>query len=257
MIHERIYLDERDSRVYLDTYVSDYRNFTRDAMIIIPGGGYSNICVREREAIALAFLAKGYNAFVLNYRVGTQKDVYPCQLIDAARAVLHVKRNAEKYNINPDRVFAVGFSAGGHLAGSLAVLYSDRAVLDALSATADEVRVKGVILAYPVVSAKYPTHEASFENLCGMPFAEIPSELREKCSLEEQVSESSVPAFIWHTATDTCVPPYGSIALATEYIKKKIPVTLRIYPYGIHGIALANKLCESCNLGGQMLAFEA
>ena len=96
MIHERIFLDGSDSRVYIDTYVSDVRNFVRDAMLVIPGGGYSNVCQeREGEPIALAYLSKGYNAFVLNYRVGEQGDAYPKQLIDAARAVLHIKREIE------------------------------------------------------------------------------------------------------------------------------------------------------------------
>ncbi len=243
MIHERIFLDESDSRVYIDTYVSDVRNFVRDAMLVIPGGGYSNVCQeREGEPIALAYLSKGYNAFVLNYRVGSEGDAYPKQLIDAARAVLHIKRNAKEYNINPERVFAVGFSAGGHLAGSLALWYKHAPVLEALGVSAEEIRVKGVVLSYPVVSALYPTHEHSFANLAGMPFEDITDEQKAKFSLETSVTEDSPAAFIWHTATDRCVPPYGSIALATEYIKKRVPVTLRLYPYGIHGISLANKI---------------
>ena len=242
MLHERIYLDETDDRVYLDTYVGDIRNFARDAMLVFPGGGYRNVCSdREGEPIALAYLAKGFNAFVLNYRVGKEGDVYPKQLIDAARAVIHIKANAEKYNIDPDRIFAVGFSAGGHLAGSLGLMASRPEVLDALGATKEDVKIKGMVLSYPVVTALADTHIRSFERLSGFPFDEIPDDLRRKYSLETCVDENSPAAFIWHTATDASVPPIGSLSLCAKYIEKKRPVALRIYPYGCHGIALADK----------------
>ena len=242
MLHERIYLDETDDRVYIDTYVGDIRNFARNAMLVLPGGGYGNVCTdREGEPIALAYLAKGFNAFVLNYRVGQEGDVYPCQLLDAARAVLFIKKNAEKFNINPDRVFAVGFSAGGHLAGSLGLMAKDKEILDTLGATEDELSVKGIVLSYPVVTAMTDTHRRSFERLTGMPFDEIPESMRRKLSLEERVEENSPAAFIWHTATDNSVPPIGSLKLCSKYIEKKFPISLRIYPYGCHGIALADK----------------
>ena len=107
MLTERIYLSD-DKRAWLDTYVSEFKPYRRDAMLVIPGGGYRSVCSdREGEMVALGYFAKGYNAFVLNYRVAEEGDVYPRQLLDACRAVLHIKANAEKYNINADRVFAV------------------------------------------------------------------------------------------------------------------------------------------------------
>lgn len=242
MLHERIYLDETDDRVYMDTYVGDIRNFARNAMLVLPGGGYRNVCTdREGEPIALAYLAKGFNAFVLNYRVGQEGDVYPKQLLDAARAVMYIKKNAERFNIDPERVFAVGFSAGGHLAGSLGLMASRPEVLEALGATKEDVKIKGMVLSYPVVTALYNTHINSFQRLSGMPIEEIPEDLKKKYSLEECVDENSPAAFIWHTATDNTVPPIGSLKLCAKYIEKKLPVSLRVYPYGCHGIALADK----------------
>jgi acetyl esterase/lipase len=212
-------------------------------MLVIPGGGYSTVCSdREGEPIALAFLAKGYNTFVLNYRVGdSEKDVYPAQLLDACRAVLTIKENAERFNINPDRIFAAGFSAGGHLAGSLALLSTDKTVLGTLGVTADRLKIKGVVLCYPVVTALADTHRGSFERLFGIPFDKIPLEIKKKLSLEENVSESSPPAFIWHTAEDKAVPITGSLSLAEKYAQHGVPVSLHIYPYGCHGIALGDK----------------
>jgi predicted esterase len=163
------------------------------------------------------------------------------ELLDACRAVLHIKANAERYNINADRVFAVGFSAGGHLAGSLALLSGDKLVLDTLGVSREDVAVKAVVLSYPVVTALENTHRGSFENLTGMPFDKIPDELKRKYSLEENVTESSPPAFIWHTAEDKTVPVIGSLMLAASYAAKDVPVSLHVYPYGCHGISLATE----------------
>lgn len=242
MLHERIFLDPNDDRVYIDTYVADNKTLLHDAMLIIPGGGYSSVCTaREGEPIAFAYLKKGYNCFVLNYRVNMVP--YPAQLIDASRAILHIRENAEKYSVNPKCVFAVGFSAGGHLAGSLATLHNDPNVLSALGIAEGANRPDGVVLSYPVVSAMYATHHGSFINLLGgKEFQEITEEEKKKLSLEYHVNEKSAPAFIWHTAEDTVVPPFGSLVLAAEYVKAGVPVKMNLYPYGAHGVALANEV---------------
>ena len=240
MQHERIFLDSADDRVYIDTYVANNRTFLHSAMLIIPGGGYSQICTeREGEPVAFAYLEKGFNCFVLNYRVN--KDPYPSQLIDASRAILHIRDNAEKYCIDPNRVFAVGFSAGGHLAGSLAILHNDPDVLSALGISEGDNCPDGVVLGYPVVSAMHPTHHGSFINLMGgKEFQDITEEEKKNLSLEVHVNEKSAPAYIFHTAEDAVVPAFGSLALAAEYVRAGVPVKFNLYPYGPHGIALAN-----------------
>ena len=246
MLHERIYLDKGDGMVYIDTYVANDRKRARDAVLVIPGGGYSQVCTdREGEPIALAYVAKGLNAFVLNYRVTSGDEVhpYPAQLIDASRAIVYIKRHASELGIDPERVFAVGFSAGGHLCGSLAILHSDERVLAELGICTGENKPRGAILAYPVVSAfDKGTHRRSFENLAALPFDEISEEQKRELSLECNVTEDSAPLFIWHTAEDTVVSPRGSLMLAESCIDARRPVTLRLYPYGCHGTALANEI---------------
>ncbi len=247
MQHERIYLDKDHPEVYIDSYVADNRTALRDAMLVIPGGGYSQVCtLREGEPIAFGFMALGYNCFVLNYRVNNVP--YPAQLTDASRAILHIRENAEKYNINKNRVFAVGFSAGGHLVGSLGILHSDRAVLDTLGINEGDNRPDGVVMCYPVVSALMPTHKPSFEHLTGgTPFDEIPEETKRALSLEVNVNKSSAPAFIWHTALDALVPTNGSLALTQSYVDAGLPVMMKLYPYGPHGLALSNKFTAEGN----------
>lgn len=246
MKHERIFLDPSDDRVYIDTYITEEQSVIRDAMLVIPGGGYAGVChEREGEFVGLAYIARGYNAFVLNYRVGT--DRYPSQLIDASRAIVYIKRHAAEFGIDPERVFACGFSAGGHLAGSLAILWNEPMVTEALGISGGENRPRACVLAYSVVSAWLDTHKPSFENLLGVPFADISDEVRDRVSLEKNVNDSCAPLFIWHTAEDEGVPPIGSLTLCAKYIEQGLPVSLHIYPYGPHGLSLADRYC-ACGL---------
>ena len=246
MLHERIYLDKDDDRVYIDTYVVNDKSYKRDAMLVIPGGGYNAVCTeREGEPIALAYVAFGMNAFVLNYRVGGVGDVFPKQLIDAGRAIIYIKENAERFGIDPERVFTVGFSAGGHLSGSCAIMYDAPEVKEALGVTADENKPCASVLGYPVVTANTEiTSQNTFKRLLGKPFSEITDAERKRFSLETAVNERSAPMFIWHTAQDTGVPVNGSLMLAQAAKDAGVNVTLHVYPYGPHGVALATKITE-------------
>ena len=245
MYNERIYLDPNDERVYIDTYVA-HTSSACPAMLVIPGGGYEMVCSdREGEPIALAFVERGFNAFVLNYRVDS--DRYPSQLIDASRAIVYIRDNAEKLSCDPDRVYAVGFSAGGHLAGSLAILNADEEVLSTLGIEKGRNRPNAAILSYPVVSAMLPTHSGSFRNLLGAEPCELTGEERSRVSLECNVTPESAPLFIWHTSEDEAVPTNGSLALAAKYISLGLNVMLHLYPYGPHGVALGNEVTEAGN----------
>jgi len=241
MINERIILSD-DGRAYLDTYATfNTSGKLREAILIMPGGGYHGVSPREAEPIALAFAAKGYNTFVLQYRVGQVGDVYPRQLIDAARAMLHIRENAEKYGIIKEKVAVLGFSAGGHLAGSLATMYDEPELLSALGVEPSCIRPSAAVLCYPVVTAYEPTHKGSFKNLLGKEFEEITDAEREKFSIEKRVNLNTPPMFIWHTAKDKGVPAAGSLRLTEKLIELDIPVTTRIYPYGGHGLSLGNE----------------
>ncbi|MBQ8371648.1 MAG: alpha/beta hydrolase [Clostridia bacterium] len=246
MKHERIFLDKSDDRVYIDTYVADDTGFKREAMLVIPGGGYQMVCYwREGEPVALRYFAEGFNTFVLSYRVNG--DRYPSQLLDASRAIVYLKDHADELGIDPEKIYACGFSAGGHLAGSLAILHKDREVLDTLGVPMGYNRPRACVLCYPVVTAAHDTHGGSFLSLVGKPVDEFTEDEKKKYSLERNVDSDSAPVFIWHTAEDQAVPPVGSLMLAKEYIDAKIPVALHLYPYGPHGIALGNKITVSDN----------
>lgn len=242
MIYEKIYLLPGNEDAYLETYVADRLPCnTPKALLVIPGGGYGGVCSdREGEPIAQAFMPYGFNCFVLHYSVAGKR-IFPSQLIEASAAVKYIKDNAERYNINPDKVFAIGFSAGGHLTGTLGTLWHRREVYDVLDMPFGYNRPTGVMLIYPVITGNPAfSHAGSFMNLLGTdePSADALSEV----SLEKQVDERSSPAFLVHTANDEVVKVQNSLLMAEAYAAAGLPFELHIYPDSPHGMALGNEI---------------
>lgn len=241
MIYEKIFLDENDENVYLEAYAPDKtQNFVRDGVLVIPGGGYEQVCSdREGEPIAFDFIQKGCAAFVLHYSV-KDKALFPRPLIEASKAMKYIKDNATHYGIDPERVFATGFSAGGHLCASLGILWHRKEIYDSVPMEYGYNKPKGIMPIYPVVSAMVPTHAGSFNNILGK---DNPSEEEKtKYSLEFSVDENSSPAFIVHTSDDNAVPVFNALALANAYASKNMQFELHIYKTGAHGMALANEI---------------
>ena len=254
MKHERIYLDA-EHEVWIDTYVAA-SEVKRDAILVIPGGGYGCVCTdREGEPIALSFFAKGLNAFVLNYRVVGNTEAgkagktvtYPAQLIDAGRAMLYIREHADELSVNPERVFAVGFSAGGHLCGSLATMFEYPEITEYFGERAVGIRPTAAVLAYPVVAAFEKAHFGSFVNLLGKPYSEITDEEKRKFSIDSAANEKSSPMFIWHTVEDNLVPVENSLRLGMALQNLGVPYMMELYPYGPHGLALSNEITECGN----------
>jgi len=237
MIFERVKLDV--GKAELEIYRGDELK-NAPAILVIPGGGYGCICSdREGEPIALAYLSRGYNAFVLHYSVGKDAPIN-CPLAEASAAMAYIRRNAEKLGVDVKKVYAVGFSAGGHLCGSLGTLWHREEIMEKAGIEYGENRPKAVVLQYPVITAFGKAHFNSFYNLLGT--REPTTEQLEYYSLEKHVDERSAPAFILHTAGDQAVPVENSLYIAEAYADAKIPFELHIYPFGPHGLALANEV---------------
>lgn len=238
MRYERIELNEN---AYMTTYIADKtENFTRKAILVIPGGGYAGIASREGEPIALAFMPYGYNAFVLNYSVKDKP--FPQQLIEASMAVKNIRDNAEEYNIDPDNVYVVGFSAGGHLAATLGTLWHRPEIYDAIDMPRGYNKPNGMMLIYPVINSQY--HYLSFENLF---LGDVTDEKLSEVAINKVVDENSSPAFIMHTSNDQIVNIKNSLCLADVLAEKGIKFEMHIYPDAPHGVALGNEITECGN----------
>ncbi len=240
MIHQTVQLCPDAPHVTLKTYLYDTRNKKSDAILVIPGGGYSNVCAdREGEDVALAFSVLGLKAFVLTYST-KEKAKFPRPLIEASLAMAHIRENAEAYGINPDRVFVVGFSAGGHLAGSLGTMWHKQCIYDATGMPYGLNRPTGMILCYPVLCYFDKTHKGTFYNAFG---TKEPTEAQiNELSVERNVDERTCPAFLLHTSDDSAVNILNNVYMQEALAKHNIPFEAHIYPHGPHGIALANEV---------------
>ena len=253
MLCETIYLREKegDMSVRLETLVSKRDGDMsyikpRDAVIVLPGGAYVFHAEREAEPVAKQFLAHGFNAFILYYSIGEGEGgaAFPRPVVDVSMAIAHIRRNAEKYNINPERIFVCGFSAGGHLSGSVGTFWNrDWAAFEGMKK--GENRPAGVILSYPVTTLGEFSHETCRNVICGT--SEPSQEAMDAYSLEKQVTEDTVPHFIWQTETDDCVPVENSLLLASALIAKRVPTELHIYPKGPHGMSVSNGEVDNGN----------
>ena len=242
-----VQLRENNENITLTSYIADgVAGYNAEAILVIPGGGYANVCTeREGEPIALAFAARGYNAFVLHYSVGANAK-FPAPLVDVSMAIAYIKRHSEEFKINPDRIFVTGFSAGGHLTAMIGTMWNHEDVYKNTDIAFGENKPCGCMPIYPVITASEgECHLGSFQNLIG---SQNPSkEELEYFSLENRVSQETVPMFITSTATDALVPVQSSLYLATALCKNNIPFELHIYPYGPHGLALGNDITSNGN----------
>ena len=225
-------------RPHLEVYLpSEPAAGLRGAVIVCPGGAYAHHAPHEAAPIAGLFTAAGLAGIVCRYRVHPHR--HPAAYADAARAVRTVRALADRLGIDPSRVALMGFSAGGHLAATVATqpdLYVDPEDDLAPRWTA---RPDRAVLAYPVISMVHEYHAGSVANLLG---PEASQEERRRMSNELHVTAANPPAFLFHTADDPAVPCSNSVRYAEACMAAGVPVELHVYASGPHGVGLAEEM---------------
>lgn len=204
----------------------------RPAVLVIPGGGYSHVSFREGERVALFYNAAGFHAFILDYCVAPHR--HPLPIMNAAKALELIRKNAASWNVDPDKIAVCGFSAGGHLAASISTLWNDNKIFSDNKEKNKLHMPNATILSYPVITCGEFAHKGSFKALSG---SEIETPLWDELSLEKRVNEDTPSAFIWHTYGDMGVPVENSMLYASALRKFDIPFELHIYPDGPHGMS--------------------
>lgn len=240
------------SQPTLTLFLADAKIANGTSVVICPGGGYHHLSInKEGYKIANWLNSLGISAFVLKYRMPsdlTMKDKTIGPLQDAQEAIRMVRRNAEKWKLDPAKIGIIGFSAGGHLASTLATKF-DKKVYDSKDDTS--ARPDFSILMYPVISMQEGmTHKGSKTNLLG----ENPSAaLVENYSNEKHVDNTTPKAFIVHATDDKAVPVENSINYYLALKQNKVPVEMHLYENGGHGFGLGvegtnknwSKACEN------------
>jgi acetyl esterase/lipase len=211
------------------------------ALMITPGGGY-RLVVIDKEGYELArwLAARGFTAFVLFYRLPGEgwADRANAPLADAQRAMRLIRHRASDYGIDPARVSAMGFSAGGHVCADLAARFAARVYDPTDEADALSARPHSAAPIYPVISMTAPVaHAGSRENLLGP----NPSAALEAAhSPDRNVPADAPPHFLVHAEDDGAVPVENALLLRRALREKGIPVETHLFAQGGHGFGLRN-----------------
>ena len=220
MIVQEILLQPNDARLtcYLQDKSPEMTTADiRPAMLVFPGGGYFMCSDREAEPIALAYLAEGYNAFVLRYCTGPDvpwKKSYE----DGVAAIGYIRAHAEEFNIDPQKLAVVGFSAGGHMAASMGTVSDDKP--------------NAMILGYPVILEEM-----------GPPVGKTIA------GCDKAVTGKTPPAFIFATSDDNVVPVENSLRFAGALSSHDVYFEMHIYLMGEHGFSLGKAAQANGNPG--------
>lgn len=218
----------------ITAYLPAKEKATGTAIIIFPGGAYGFLATAtEGTPIAEAFVQKGIAAFVVKYRLpkdATMRNKSMGPLMDAQQAIKLVRDRAAEWNIDSSKIGIIGYSAGGHIASTLATHYNPVYIPNA---TNTNLRPDFMILVYPVISMKNGlTHPGSRTNLLGA----VPTDDTVKFfSSEENVSTKTPPTYITHAGDDNVVDVENSIVMYRWLQMEGVDAELHIYPKGNHG----------------------
>ena len=209
------------------------------ALLLTPGGGYRHVVVdKEGYEMARWAAARGFTCFVLFYRLpgegwANRADV---ALADAQRAMRLIRRRGQGFGIEPERVSAMGFSAGGHLCADLAARFAHRAYDPVDEADTLSAKPHSAAPIYPVISMTAPVaHAGSREKLLG---ANPSAALEAAHSPDRNVPADAPPHFIVHAEDDGAVPVENALLLRQALKERNISVETHLFQNGGHGFGL-------------------
>ena len=208
------------------------------AVVIFPGGAYGHLAANlEGRQVADWFTARGFRAFVLQYRLSSNGYLLPVPLLDARRAIQTVRADAKDYFIAPDRIVVIGFSAGGHLAAlaSTQFVSGDADATDPIEHVSS--RPDYVVLGYPWIGAiSSDTSHLSYCKLFNV--MDRCEELRKAYSPDLFVTKDTPPTFWYHTFNDQTVPVEQGLRYYEALVKAGVPAEAHIFANGPHGTGL-------------------
>ncbi len=209
------------------------------AVLIAPGGGYIRVVIdKEGFEVGHRLAAAGITSFVLRYRLPAEgwDHAADVPLQDAQRAMRLIRAHAAELGVDPKRVAAMGFSAGGHVAASLATRYAAPAYAPVDAADRLEARPDLSVLMYPVIDMALPfAHAGSRETLLGKPPA---SGAEAAYSPHRHVDHATPPTFLVHAWDDPSVPTENSLAYLTALRAAKVPTEAHLFAEGGHGFGI-------------------
>ena len=222
---------------FLTVFKPQYARKGGNAVLIFPGGAYLGLAsILEGREVADWFTARGFTAFVLHYRLG-KNYLLPVPLLDARRAIQMVRAEADQYQIAPNHIAVIGFSAGGHLAALAGTQFvpGDTAATDSVERVSS--RPDLLILGYGWLGGVTPdTSHLSYCKL--MDVMDRCDALQKAYTPERFVTAQTPPTFLYHTTTDTTVPVQQALGFYEALLNAHVSTEMHIFAHGGHGSGL-------------------
>ena len=214
----------------------------------------------EKEPVALNFLQHDYQAFVLDYNTQSMGDgSRPKPVYDIAKLMYTIRLHADEWNINPDRIAIIGFSAGGHVCACLATQWQMPFLKEKIGADNEMYKPNAAILCYPYVDNVYQmsqfdndpqiNEEVQGTGMTKRQFLQAAADACAGGTDEKRYVQSSPinyitdqvpPIFMWQTSQDELVYVGHSIRFALELAEHHIPFEYHVFETGSHGLSMAN-----------------
>lgn len=254
----------------MDPHIRFDQYKTRPAMLVCPGGAYLTLATKEAEPVAVRWMGLGYQSFVVRYKhyvVRRQEETggepvvdedsrIPEQLMDLMRAMRIVHEHAAEWDIDEQRIYCMGFSAGAHLVGSLAERWDEPELLARAGATAEQAKPAGVVMGYPMISAGLalaspdevpPQMLPTLALIKRALFAtDCPTQDQiESIDLVRHVRPDMPRIFAWHSTEDVVVDPAETLAFFSALQAAHVPCELHFYERGPHGVSLCDATTAS------------
>ena len=276
IIEKRALWGEEPTEQYPATYTTyladpmpESTHAPRPAVVICGGGGFTHIAPHEQEPVALEFLNRGYQAFVLDYVTSSTGDVsYPHPQADLARMIATVRCSASAWNVDPERVVAIGFSAGGFICASLATGWKSGPFAGLTGVRPEDLRPDAAILCYPVIDFAYLRDQQTRDPridlrvpktggktgrdllndfLSMVTGGEATDEHLARICPSSSVSRATPPTFIWCAADDKTAPAAQVYPFAACLAEAGVPHELHVFNEGGHGLSVADRNTLSDN----------
>lgn len=233
-------MKRQQSVMFMHKPVENVKN-TKTAVIICPGGSYHHLGLyNEGYCSAKWFSQNGITAFTLKYRTNESLYKHPAMLEDIQRAIQIIRENADEYGIDPEKIGAIGYSAGGHLVTMASVFGDELNELEKLGITSEvSLRPNFCMPIYPVVSMQDDIgHKWSRKSLLGR---KPTQEQKDNFSMELNIPEDMIPTYIVVAKDDPVVIPENSFRLYDALTEKNIPhCKMQVYEWGKHGFGMAD-----------------
>ncbi len=244
-----------DTMVYREEIKGGYANETYDdkpflvpylvpgsdkCVIACPGGAYlTKSIAAEGSHIAKFLNDAGISCFVLWYRSYPYRAPY--MFLDLQRAIRFLRRNADKYGINPAKITTVGFSAGGNLCSVEATVMRNRPVTDFVpdykpdNVDEEDGMPNAVGLVYPAVTFAGDKIQAVMDSKEGYNDPVRNREFAAKYETKDYIKAGDPPYFLCNALDDEVIDSFLMIEFSKALRKKNVPQELHIFPYGGHG----------------------